>query len=99
MAGTSTDATDAAAATAIDSDNDLQTTGDGATQQQPEASGTPPTGGLEQVMLLLTKLISQMPANIAAAVKVDKPSSHLDNVKLDNRNFTRIQTFTTKHND
>ena len=50
-------------------------------------------------MLLLTQLISQMPANIAAAVKVDKPFSHLDNAKLDVRNFTRINTFTNKHND
>ena len=50
-------------------------------------------------MQLLTTLIAQMPANIAAAVKVDKPSTHLDNAKLDHRNFTRIQNFTNKHSD
>ena len=41
------------------------------------SSGVPPAG-LEQVMILLTQLISQMPENIAAAVKVDKPYSHVD---------------------
>ena len=52
---------------------------------------------MASVMQLLTQLISQMPANIAAAVKVDKP--HLDNAKLDHRNFVRIQNFTNKHSD
>ena len=61
-------------------------------------SGVPPAG-LEKVMILLTQLISQMPANIAAAVKPEKLSSHLDNAKLDIRNFTRIKTFTNKHSE
>ena len=55
---------------------------------------------LKQVMALLAQLIQNMPANIAAAVKKDeKPSSssHFDNVKLDVRNFSRIKTFTNKH--
>ena len=51
---------------------------------------------MAQMMMLLTQLIQGMPANIAAAVKVDRPSSHLDNVKLDIRNFSRIKTFTNK---
>jgi len=50
-------------------------------------------------MLLLTQLIQSMPANIAAAVKVEKPQSHLDNAKLDVRNFQRINTFSNKHSD
>ena len=54
---------------------------------------------MAQVMLLQTQLIQNMPANIAAAVKVDKPFSHLDNAKLDVRNFVRIKTFTNKHSD
>ena len=62
-----------------------------------ESAGDPTS--LAQVMLLLTKLIQSMPANIAAAVKVDKPFSHLDNAKLDNRNFARIKTFTNKHSE
>ena len=66
----------------------------GETDQQAEAaSGSAPASGLAEVMLLLTQLIQSMPANIAAAVKVDKPSSHLDNAKLDVRNFVRIKTF------
>jgi len=52
---------------------------------------------MAQMMMLLAQLIQGMPANIAAAVKVDRPSSHLDNVKLDIRNFSRIKTFTNKH--
>ena len=77
-----------------DSD-DLQ--GD-ATQQEEAASGAAPAGGLTEVMLLLTRQISTMPANIAAAVKVDN-TSHFDNAKLDVRNFVRIKTFTNKHNE
>ena len=66
------------------------------------SSGSVPAGeptSLAQVTLLLTQLIQSMPANIAAAVKVDKPFSHHDNAKLDNRNFIRIKTFTNKHSD
>ena len=77
-----------------DSD-DLQ--GD-ATQQEEATSGAAPSGSLTEVMLLLTRLIQTMPANIAAAVKVDK-TSHFDNAKLDVRNFVRIKTFTNKHNE
>ena len=52
---------------------------------------------LAQVMMLLTQLVQAMPENIAAAVKKDdKNFSHSDNVKLDNRNFVRIKTFTNK---
>ena len=73
-------------------------------EEEQAASGVPPAAGLgstslEGVMQLLTQLISQMPANIAAAVKVDKPFNHLDNAKLDVRNFVRIKTFTNKHNE
>ena len=53
---------------------------------------------LTLMMALLTQLIQSMPANIAAAVKKDeKTSSHLDNVKLDVRNFSRIKTCTNKN--
>jgi hypothetical protein len=34
---------------------------------------------------------------MAAAIKADKPQSHLDNAKLDIRNFQRINKFTNKH--
>ena len=61
----------------------------------PAASG--PSDTMAQMMMLLTQLIQGMPANIAAAVKVDRASSQLDNVKLDIRNFSRIKTFTNKH--
>ena len=84
----------------VDSENDNDN--DAARQpppQPPTSSSSPPTDALAQVMQLLTTLITQMPANIAAAVKVDKPSTHLDNAKLDHRNFTRIQNFTNKHSD
>ena len=50
-------------------------------------------------MLLLTQLINNMPATMAAAIKADKPQSHLDNAKLDVRNFQLIKTFTNKHAD
>ena len=63
------------------------------------ARGVVPSGGLEGVMLLMKQLIESMPANIAAAVKVDKPYGHLDNAKLDVRNFQRINTFSNKHGD
>ena len=65
----------------------------------PAAAATAaPLDPMAQMMVLLTQLIKSMPENIAAAVKVDKPSSHhLDNVKLDIRKFSRIKTFTNKH--
>ena len=50
-------------------------------------------------MLLLAQLITNMPATMAAAIKADKPQSHLANAQLDNRNFQRIKTFTNKHAD
>ena len=52
---------------------------------------------MAQMMFLLQQLIKGMPANIAAAVVNNKTTSHTDNVKLDIRNFTRIKTFTNKH--
>ena len=61
-----------------DSD-DLQSQNGDTTQQAEAASGAAPVGSLAEVMLLLTRLIQTMPANIAAAVTVDKPSSHLEN--------------------
>ena len=67
-------------------------------QREQATSGAAPSGSLTDVMLLLTRLIQTMPANIAAAVKVDK-TSHFDNAKLDVRNFVRIKTFTNKHNE
>ena len=67
-------------------------------QREQAASGAAPSGNLTDVILLLTRLISTMPANIAAAVKVDK-TFHFDNAKLDVRNFVRIKTFTNKHNE
>ena len=69
------------------------------TQGAQGTRGVVPSGGLEGVMLLMKQLIESMPANIAAAVKVDKPSGHLDNAKLDVRNFQRIKTFSNKHSD
>ena len=69
-----------------------------ATQQEEATSGAAPAGSLTEVMVLLTRLIQTMPANIAAAVKVDK-TSHFDNAKLDVRNFVRIKTFTNKHSE
>jgi hypothetical protein len=69
------------------------------TQDAQGTRGAAPSGGLEGVMLLMKQLIESMPANIAAAVKVDKPNSHLDNAKLDIRNFQRINTFSNKHGD
>ena len=75
------------------SDDDLRPT-DTPQQAEPQQAGSsnsPPADPMTSVMQLLTQLISQMPANIAAAVKADKP--HLDNAKLDIRNFTRIKTF------
>ena len=68
-------------------------------EEEPAARGVAPSGGLEGVMLLLTQLINNMPATMAAAIKADKPQSHLDNAKLDVRNFQRIKTFTNKHAD
>ena len=72
-------------------------------EQQTGVSSGPLSAGdpasLAQVMTLLSQIIQNMPANIAAAVKVDKPSSHLDNAKLDIRNFVRIKTFTNKHSE
>ena len=72
-------------------------------EQQIGVSSGPPSAGepasLAQVMTLLSQFIQNTPANIAAAVKVDKPSSHLDNAKLDNRNLARIKTFINKHSD
>jgi len=72
---------------------------DAATASASGAHPAVPNAGLEGVMLLLTQLITQMPATMAAAMKVDKPGNHLDNAKLDNRNFARIKTFTNKHSD
>ena len=69
------------------------------TQGAQGTRGVVPSGGLEGVMLLMKQLIGSMPANIAAAVKVDKPYGHLDNAKLDVRNFQRINTFSNKHGD
>ena len=64
----------------------------------PVTTGSPSDISLAQVMLLLTQLVQAMPENIAAAVKKDdKPFSHSENVKLDIRNFSRIKTFTNKH--
>ena len=72
-------------------------------EQQTGVSSGPLSAGdpasIAQIMVLLSQLIQNMPATIAAAVKVDKPSSHLDNAKLDVRNFSRIQTFTNNHSD
>ena len=92
--------TAAAAATEIQSgDSDDVRSQNGETDQQAEvASGSVLAGSLAEVMLLLTRLIQTMLANIAAAVKVDK-TSHFDNAKLDVRNFVRIKTFTNKHSE
>ena len=61
-----------------------------ADQQATAASGSAPAS-LAEVMLLLTQLIQTMPANIAVAVKLNKPFGHLDNAKLDVRNFCSYQ--------
>ena len=50
-------------------------------ESQPTGGVGPSGGSLEGVMLLMKQLIESMPANIAAAVKVDKPNSHLDNAE------------------
>ena len=76
------------------SDDDLRPT-DTPQQTEPQQAGSsnsPPTDPMANMMQLLTQLIAQLPASMAAAVKVDKP--HLDNAKLDHRNFVRIQNFT-----
>ena len=76
--------------------SDTENEGDAAATSA-AAGSSGPSDPMAQMMMLLTQLIQGMPANIAAAVKVDRPSSHLDNVKLDIRNFSRIKTFTNKH--
>ena len=48
---------------------------------------------------MLAQLINNMPASMAAAIKADKPQNHLDNAKLDIRNFSRISKFTNKRSD
>ncbi len=63
--------------------SDTENGGDAATAV---AGASGPSDPMAQMMMLLTQFIQGMPANIAAAVKVDRPSSHLDNVKLDIRN-------------
>ena len=72
----------------VDSDNDLD---------DQDVGGGGPADGLQQMMQLLTQLVKSMPETMAAAIKADKPISHLDNAKLDIRNFSRIKTFTNKH--
>ena len=65
------------------------------------AGGGIPTGSsnsLADVMLLLTKLIQTMPAQLATAVNAEK-FTHVDKAKLDIKNFTRIKTFTNKHTE
>ena len=74
--------------------SDTENEGEAATAS---AGASGPSDPLAQMMVLLTQLIQGMSANIAVAVKVDRPSSRLDNVKLDIRNFLRIKTFTNTH--
>ena len=65
------------------------------------AGGGIPTGSsnsLADVMLLLTKLIQTMPAQLATAVNAEK-FTHVDKAKFDIKNFTRIKTFTNKHTE
>ena len=88
MAGAEAEA--AAAAADVSDDGDLVAT-------VAAATAATPTDPMAQMMVLLKQVIQGMPANIAAAVKVDRPSSHLENVKLDIRNFSRTKTFTNKH--
>ena len=86
----------------------------GAQSQYEEESGGAGTSGVRgnapsdepaaqpsvaQLMQMLSQLINNMPATMAAAIKADKPQSHHDNAKLDIRNFTRINKFTNKHSD
>ena len=59
--------------------------------------GGDPADGMQQMMRLLTELVKSMPATMAAAIKSEKTTSHLDNAKLDIRNFNRIKTFSNKH--
>ena len=61
--------------------------------------GGDPADGMQQMMKLLTQLVKSMPETMAAAIKADKPASHLDNAKLDIRNFQRIKTFSNKHSE
>ena len=56
------------------------------------------SNSLADVMLLLTKLIQTMPAQLATAVNADK-FTHVDKAKLDINNFIRIKTFTNKHSE
>ena len=102
MAGTAAGVEEAIATAAGGDSDDLapsqhEDENDGGEEQA--ARGVAPSGGLEGVMLLLTQLINNMPATMAAAIKADKPQSHLANAQLDNRNFQRIKTFTNKHAD
>jgi len=100
-------AADATLNNGADSDLDVQMTAQPTTPAaQPTGPTTAPTTtvppGLQtadpmaQMMFLLQQLIAGMPANIAAAINT-RPSNHLDNVKLDIRSFSRIKSFTNKH--
>ena len=62
------------------------------------AGGAGSSNSLADVMLLLTKLIQTMPAQLATAVNADK-FTHVDKAKLDIKNFVRIKTFTNKHSE
>ncbi len=99
--GTTATPEELAAATAVPGsepgDDDTAQATQSATRAAP-SSGVEPAG-LEAVMMMLTQLIAALPTTIATAVKVDKPFSHVDTAKLDNRNFTRIKTFTNKHGE
>ena len=83
---------DAGGATSSMPDPDLEP----GVQQQSAASGSA-GDPLTQVLGMLQQLIQSMPASIAAAVKKDDKFSHLDNAKLDIKNFTRIKMFVNKH--
>ena len=62
------------------------------------ASASTTEVSLTQVMTLLSLFIKGMLENIAADVKKDDiVFNHLDNVKLDIRNFVRTKTLTNKH--
>ena len=71
----------------------------GSAENMPQ--GAPPgiQPSITDVMQMLAQLINNMPASMAAAIKADKPQNHLDNAKLDIRNFSRINKFTNKRSD
>ena len=72
---------------------------DGDLSSEQGIGGGDPADGMQPMMKLLTQLVKSMPETMAAAIKADKPTTQLDNAKMDIRKFNRIKTFSNKHSD